>query len=369
MTGAIQAHLLRGGSPRDRCAMARHVISVGLRGPGATNPPAGGRMGPRGFRLAPRGVVPWKGGDGLPRGGSRQPGPGHRPVMVEEVVWALAVGPQGGLYVDGTVGGGGHARAILERSSPNGQLIGIDRDPEALDRARHNLAPFGDRVILRQGNYAELREILAELGVAWVRGVLLDLGASYEQLTSAERGFSFRGCGPLDMRFGPDGELTAQEIVNSWPEPELRDLFRSKGEEPWAARIARAIVRARPIDTTAQLAELVAGAVPARKGRIHPATRVFQALRMEVNQELYHIERGVEAAAQSLEPGGRFCVITYHSLEDRLVKVRMGKKVAHKERFRLLTSKPIRPTPQEVAGNPSARSAKLRVLERIREET
>jgi len=285
--------------------------------------------------------------------------------MVEEVVEALDAGPRGGVFVDGTVGSGGHARAILERASPAGRLIGIDKDPEALARAKENLACFGDRVLLRRGSYVDLLRILGELGLARVRGVLLDLGASYEQLTSAQRGFSLMGCGPLDMRFDPDSPLTAHQIVNYWSERDLRELFRSKGEEPWAGRIARAIVRNRPLQTTTQLAELVARTVPGRKSRIHPATRVFQALRMEVNQELPNISRGVEEAVECLEPGARLCVITYHSLEDRLIKALMRGKAALGDRFRVLTRKPTRPAPQEVARNPSARSAKLRVLERL----
>lgn len=328
----------------------------------------GSRTAPRSRGSAAARMLRWKGATGGNGGTSGSGSSAHRPVMVEEVVQALAVGPEPGFYVDGTVGSGGHARIILDRSTPGGKLIGIDTDPEALVRARENLAGFGSRVLLRQGNYARLQEVLREVGVPSVRGVLLDLGASYEQLTSSERGFSFRGCGPLDMRFGPDGELTAHDIVNHWSEPELRALFRTKGQEPLAGPIARAIVRARPVRTTAQLSQIVRSVFKGRRSRIHPATRVFQALRMEVNQELSNIQAGIEAAAEVLEPGGRLCVITYHSLEDRLVKLKMREKALAGTGFRMLTPKPLRPAVEEVAANPSARSAKLRVLQRLQRE-
>lgn len=344
-------------------ALLKQVISVGLCASGLPMVQAMGSAPRR-----PRGI---SGKLGAPRNlgnlssSGRKPGQAHLPVMAEEVARALNAGPQGGVFLDGTVGSGGHARVILERSSPDGRLIGIDKDPEALDRARQNLSCYGQRVILRRGNYADLGRILSEAGCYWVKGILLDLGASYEQLTSAERGFSVRGCGPLDMRFDPEAPLTAHQIVNFWSETQLRELFRSNGEEPWAGRIARAIVRSRPIQTSGQLAELVAGVVPGRRGRIHPATRVFQALRMEVNQELSNISRGVDAATRCLEPGGRLCVITYHSLEDRLVKSLMREKAASKERFMIITRKPLTPSDEELSRNPSARSAKLRVLEKL----
>lgn len=343
--------------------LARQVITLGLGGSGLLVPSPLG-LGPRRSHVSPPKTLNPKSLQGSPCSSGGNQGEVHIPVMAQEVLRALRASPEGGVFLDGTVGSGGHARLILEQSSPNGRLIGIDKDPDALDRARQNLSCFGERVVLRRGNYADLGRILAETGLLGVRGVLLDLGASYEQLTSAQRGFSFRGYGPLDMRFDPESPLTAHEIVNFWSEAQLRELLRTKGEEPWAARIARAIVRTRPIQTTQQLAELVARTVPARRSRIHPATRVFQALRMEVNQELSNISRGVEAATQCLEPGGRLCVITYHSLEDRLVKVLMRDKAASKETFGLLTRKPVVPSVQEVAQNPRARSAKLRVLER-----
>ncbi len=362
MRGMLQSPQACPEKPRRNRLLARQVITLGLCGSGfLMASPLG--LAPR-RRSSCKALGP-KSLGGSPSSSGGNPGQAHIPVMAEQVIRALNAGPEGGVFLDGTVGSGGHARLILEHSSPEGRLIGIDTDPDALDRARKNLSCFGDRVVLRRGNYADLGRILGEVGFFWVKGVLLDLGASYEQLTSAPRGFSLKGCGPLDMRFDPESPLTAHQIVNFWSEVELRDLFRSKGEEPYAGRIARAIVRARPIQTTQQLAELVARTVPARRTRIHPATRVFQALRMEVNQELSNISRGVEAAAQCLEPGGRLCVITYHSLEDRLVKSLMRGKAASKERFGLPARKPILPSPEEVAQNPRARSAKLRVLERL----
>jgi len=320
----------------------------------------------------------------LPRGAWQEPclGPGgsgtdprgeagalhrsHQPVMVEEVLEGLAVRGVG-LYVDGTLGGGGHARAILERSAPEGRVLGIEWDPEGLARAGSRLVSFGERLLLHEGSYADIRQILAVRKLHPARGVLLDFGASYEQLTSAQRGFSIRNPGPLDMRFSPRSSLTAAQIVNHRSEQELTELFRAKGEERWAGRIARAVVRARPLTTTGELADLVTRVVPGRRGRIHPATRVFQALRMEVNRELENIQRGIEGAVQCLEEGGRLCVITYHSLEDRLVKRSFREMAAggSDRPFRVRTPKPIRPAARELAANPSARSAKLRILERV----
>jgi 16S rRNA (cytosine1402-N4)-methyltransferase len=247
--------------------------------------------------------------------------------------------------------------------------LGIDWDPGSLERARGNLETFGDRLLLQEGNYGDLPEILMGQGLGPVDGILLDLGASYEQLTSSEGGFSIRASGPLDMRFSPRTRTNAGEVLNHRSEGELREIFRVKGEERWAGRIARAIVRSRPLSTTGELARAVARAVPGRRGRIHPATRIFQALRMEVNQELENIQRGIQRGAGCLTRKGRLCVITYHSLEDRLVKgLFRGKDTLDAvERFRVLTRKPVRPSAEEIRINPSARSAKLRVLERMQE--
>ena len=290
----------------------------------------------------------------------------HRPVLVQEVLAAMAVRP-GGLYVDGTIGGGGHARALLAASAPDGRLVGIDWDPAALDRARRNLAGLEDRVFLHQANYGDVEEILGRGRVGRVQGVLLDLGASLEQLTSPERGFSIQADGPLDMRYSPGNPVTAMEIVNHRPQRVLEEIFRRYGEERWAGRIARAIVRSRPLATSQELARLVVAVVPGKRGRIHPATRVFQALRIEVNQELGNLEHGIRGGAACLERAGRLCVISYHSLEDGLVKRLFREMVAStgKGIFRILTPKPIRPGAAEIRENPSARSAKLRILERM----
>lgn len=287
----------------------------------------------------------------------------HKPVMVEEVLDILAVGEEG-IYVDGTLGSGGHAEAILKKGGSGVRLLGIDRDPEALLRASRRLAPFGDRVILRQGSYSQVEAFLKELGYSMARGVLLDLGASYEQLTSPTRGFSFRESAPLDMRFDPESsELTAHRIVNFWPQEVLEEIIRRNSQEPMASRIARSIVRNRPIRDTQHLAQVIARAVP-RKGRIHPATRVFQALRIEVNQELDHLKRAMDSIPQCLQEGGRMCVISYHSLEDGIVKRAMRALASGDPSFHILTPKPLRPRTEEVAQNPSARSARLRALER-----
>jgi 16S rRNA (cytosine1402-N4)-methyltransferase len=288
----------------------------------------------------------------------------HRPVLLQEVLAGLDVRPQR-FYVDGTVGGGGHALAILERSSPDGRLLGIDWDPEALQRAGASLEPFGNRVLLRKGNYADMQEILASLGIDEVHGVLLDLGASYEQLTSRDRGFSFGQSGPLDMRFSPGLSVSARDIVNHWSEGDLRDLFKRYGEERWAGRIARAVVRSRPLCTTGELADLIVRSAPGRRGRLHPATRVFQALRIEVNRELENIRRGVQAGVKLLAVNGRVCVITYHSLEDRIVKQLFKELAGSESALRILTPKPMRPGPTEIHCNPRARSAKMRIMQRL----
>jgi 16S rRNA (cytosine1402-N4)-methyltransferase len=282
---------------------------------------------------------------------------------VQEVLEGLDVHPQG-LYVDATIGSGGHTKAILEYAAPNGRVLGIDWDPEALQRAKKNLKSYGDRVLFQEGNYVDIESILGQRGLKKVQGVLLDLGASYEQLTAKDRGFSVRVSGPLDMRYSPRNSLTADHIVNHRSERELKELFQSYGEERWAGRIARALVRCRPFRSTGELAQLVARVVPGRRGRIHPATRVFQALRIEVNRELQNVENGIRGAAACLEKGGRLCVISYHSLEDRVVK-RLFKEMASSEGgtgFRVLTRKPIRPSPDEVRDNPRARGAKFRIL-------
>ncbi len=274
----------------------------------------------------------------------------------------LAVKP-GGLYVDGTVGLGGHAAEILRRSAPDGRLIGADRDAEALERARPALAASSDRVRLLHADY---RDLPALLGEEAADGILLDLGVSSAQLDASERGFSFRAEGPLDMRMDRSRGATAAEVVNRMPEKELADLIYRFGEEPASRRIARAIVLARRrarVETTTALAAIVRKAAGrSRRTRLDPATRTFQALRIHVNRELEGLCSALEALARRLASGGRLGVIAFHSLEDREVKRTF--RALHGQGFRLLTRKPVRPGPAEVSQNPRARSARLRVIER-----
>jgi 16S rRNA (cytosine1402-N4)-methyltransferase len=287
---------------------------------------------------------------------------GHVPVLLAETLETLAVRP-GGLFVDGTVGLGGHAAAILRASAPDGRLLGLDRDGETLARAAQALRPFGERVRLE---HADFREIPQRLGGERAQGVLVDLGISSAQLDDPERGFSFQAEGPLDMRMDRGEGETAGDLVNRLPERELADVIYLYGEERRSRRIARAIVRARertPIRTTTELAEIVRRASP-RSGRpgLHPATRTFQALRIRTNRELDGLGTALRAAAQCLAPGGRLAVIAFHSLEDREAKTTLRALAA--EGFSLVTRKPVRPTEAEVSANPRARSARLRGLRR-----
>lgn len=303
--------------------------------------------------------------------------------MPQEVLAALEPRP-GGIYLDGTVGGGGHARLILEASAPDGRLIGLDRDPAALLRAGEVLAPFGDRAVLRHRNFSEAAEVLSELGIEGLDGMLLDLGVSSHQLDTPERGFSFRAEAPLDMRMDPTAGETAAEVLNTADAAELARIFREYGEERWAGRIARRIVKVReerPLRTTGELAELVRDAVPGGHvpSRIHPATRVFQALRIHVNRELEHVDAGLRRGLDLLRPGGRLAVISFHSLEDRIVKHLFQQEAkgclcppripacicGHIPRVELLTRKGVRAGEAEVADNPRARSAILRAVRRL----
>lgn len=303
----------------------------------------------------------------------------HAPVMVREVLAALSVRP-GGRYVDGTVGGGGHAFAIMEAASPGGSLLGIDKDPHALERARRRLARFGEDVRLVQGDYAEMGRICRELAFVPVHGVLLDLGLSSLQLEAAERGFSFQREGPLDMRFSPDQRLTAAQIINEYSEEELADILRRYGEELQARRIARRIVERRPLHTTSQLAKVVEEAVGGRaRRRSHPATRTFLALRSAVNQDLLSLDAALPQAYGLLGDLGRLAVLSYHSLEDRLVKAFIRREsqdcfcpprqpvctCGHRAGLRPVSRGAVRPSPEEVAANPRSRSARLRVAERL----
>ncbi|MCK5793299.1 MAG: 16S rRNA (cytosine(1402)-N(4))-methyltransferase RsmH, partial [Anaerolineales bacterium] len=243
----------------------------------------------------------------------------HIPVLFQEVLDVLNPVP-GGLYVDGTIGAGGHSRGILERSSPDGQLIGIDRDPAALALAESNLAEFSDRVTLIHGSYVELVSHLNNRNWHAVDGILIDLGLSTMQLDTPERGFSFRFDAPLDMRFDPDQSFSAADLVNEYTREELAEIIFTYGEEKFSRRIADAIIANRPLATTKELAELIKGVVPYTRSKIHPATRTFQALRIVVNNELNALEAFLPAALEVLKPGGRLAVISFHSLEDRIVK-------------------------------------------------
>jgi len=286
---------------------------------------------------------------------------GHVPVLLAETLELLAVKP-GGFWVDGTVGLGGHAAALLHACAPDGRLLGLDRDTETLERARQALSPFGARVRLEAADFREMAERLRGEGAD---GVLLDLGVSSAQLDDPERGFSFQADGPLDMRMDRSQGETAADVVNRTRESELCDLIHRYGEERASRRIARAIARAREtrrIRTTAELAEIVRRAAGRRRSRIHPATRTFQALRIRVNRELEGLGGAVERAADCLKPGGRLAVIAFHSLEDRAVKVAFRGLATRG--FRILTRKPVRPGEAEVRRNPRGRSARLRALER-----
>jgi len=292
----------------------------------------------------------------------------HTPVLYQQVLSALDPQP-GCLIIDGTIGAGGHAEGILERSAPSGQLLGLDRDPVALPLALQRLERFGARLQLRQGSFRDLSAHAAALGWQAVDGILLDLGLSSMQLADPRRGFSFQSEGRLDMRFDPGQELEAAELVNRLPEPELASLIARYGEDPRARRIARAIVAARPLRTTTELAELVARAVRSRGSRTHPATRTFQALRIAVNEELTALEQALPQAVELLKPGGRLVVIAFHSLEDRLVKRFCREASLSTEerpaRLRRITRKPVRAELEELERNPRARSARLRAAEKI----
>ena len=307
----------------------------------------------------------------------------HRPVMAAEVVEYLAPRP-GGVYVDCTVGGGGHARAILEAAEGACTVVGIDRDPEAIAAAGERLAEYGGRVLLIRGNFRNLQRVLETCGLEQVDGVLMDLGVSSYQLDTEERGFSYWGEGPLDMRLGPDAPFTAEQLLATAGVEELTRILREYGEERWAGRIARAIVERRkrsPIRTAADLVALIKEAVPApaRTGGPHPARRTFQALRIAVNDELGALEEGLGQAIEALAPGGRIVVISFHSLEDRIVKRRFQEEsrgcvcppelaacaCGRRPRLKVLTRKPVVPGDWEREENPRSRSAKLRAAERV----
>jgi 16S rRNA (cytosine1402-N4)-methyltransferase len=302
----------------------------------------------------------------------------HEPVLYKEIIHALQ--PQkGGRYVDGTLGAGGHARGILEASAPDGQLLGLDVDPQALAIARETLAPYEHRIHLVQASYTTLSEQLKKLQWDSVDGIVLDLGASSMQFDTPERGFSFQNDAPLDMRFGPHATQTAADIVNSYSERELADLIYEYGEDRDSRKIARAIVNKRPLHTTRELVAAIEAVSPRRGDRVHPATKTFQALRIAVNEELSSIESVLPQAVAGLRSGGRLAVISFHSLEDRIVKefFRSQSKdlinppyeriyeVERKAIIKEVNRKPITPSDEEIKDNPRARSAKLRIAEKM----
>jgi len=310
---------------------------------------------------------------------------GHLPVLVDEVIEMLAPAP-GSLHIDATLGAGGHTERILEAASPEGRVLGVDADPAAIHRVEVRLrARFGERLVLREGNFRDLATIAPEAGFGAVDGALFDLGLSSYQLADRDRGFGFRAGGPLDMRFDTSRGVPAAELLASLDAAELTALFRRYGEEPKAGRIARAIVDARrtaPITTAEELAALVervAPPDPRKRRRIHPATRVFQALRIAVNEELEALQAGLAAALDLLRPGGRLVVLSYHSLEDRIVKRFFQAErrgcicppqlpvcvCGRNPRLRLVTNPSLTPTAAEIAANPRARSARLRAAERL----
>ena len=301
----------------------------------------------------------------------------HKPVLYQEIIHSLQ--PKSpGRYVDGTIGAGGHARGILEACAPEGCLLGFDLDSQALALARETLAPYGKRVVLVQASYLSLLETMQRLGWDAVDGIVIDLGVSSMQLDTSERGFSFNNDASLDMRFNRDVGLTAAQLINSTSETDLANLLFQYGEEPRARKIARMIVQARPVTTTLQLAEIVKKAYPGHS-RVHPATRTFQAIRIAVNDELTVLEQALPIAIQTLRPGGRLAVISFHSLEDRIVKdfFRRESKdwinppyekiyeIERKATLKEMTRKPITPGTDEIELNPRARSAKLRVAEKL----
>jgi 16S rRNA (cytosine1402-N4)-methyltransferase len=315
-------------------------------------------------------------------GGSVASDPGgyfpHQPVLYHEILEILA--PESGeVYLDGTLGAGGHAEGILKASAPRGRLLGLDLDPEALAIARQRLLDFQERAIIKQASYLSAADILAEIGWEKVNGIVLDLGVSSMQIDRPGRGFSFLGEGPLDMRFNQDSGRNAADLVNNLGEEELANLIYQYGEERFSRRIARAIVVSRPIHTTQDLAALIKKAVPGYESHIHPATRTFQALRIATNKELETLSEALPRLADCLAPAGRIAIISFHSLEDRIVK-RFFKlesqdcicppeqpvcTCGHTASLKVLTKKPVRATEQEIQQNPRSRSAKLRVAEKL----
>ena len=306
----------------------------------------------------------------------------HISVLLEECLEGLAIKPDG-IYVDGTLGGAGHSSRIAAKLT-TGRLIGIDRDPVALKAAGERLAPYADRVTLVHSNFCEIKQVLQDLQIPGVDGILLDLGVSSPQLDDAQRGFSYMADAPLDMRMNSQDSLSAYEVVNAWPQEELKRILYNYGEERYAPQIAAAICRkreAKPIETTLELVDVIRSAMPpaALREKQHPAKRSFQAIRIAVNDELGSVEKVMCDAVECLNPGGRLAIITFHSLEDRIVKTGMADAArgctcppnfpvcvcGNKPKVKLITRKPIISGDEELERNPRARSAKLRVCEKL----
>jgi len=307
----------------------------------------------------------------------------HRPVLLEECIQGLAIRPDG-LYIDGTLGRGGHSEEIVKRLTQGGRLICIDRDSQAIEAGKARLAPWAGQITFLHGNFGDLAQLLDDAGIEKADGMLFDLGVSSPQLDDSTRGFSYMADAPLDMRMDQSGGMTAAEVVNQWTQEELRRILYQYGEERYAPQIAAAIVRRRqdrPIQTTMELVQIVREAMPARalKEKQHPAKRSFQAIRIAVNDELASVDRMLQAAVPRLNPGGRLAVITFHSLEDRIVKTGLAEFArgctcppdfpvcvcGKKPQIRLVSRKPILPSEEEVRDNPRARSAKLRAAEKL----
>jgi 16S rRNA (cytosine1402-N4)-methyltransferase len=301
----------------------------------------------------------------------------HIPVLFSEVLDLLRPQP-GGQYIDGTLGAGGHTTGILEASAPDGRVLVFDRDLEAIQFTRRRLEPYGERVVFINNSYAMMNKLASENGFNAVKGVLLDLGLSSRQLADSSRGFSFLREGPLDMRFDSSSKATAADLINNLTKDELVEIFKRFGEVRHSERIAGIILANRPLQTTAELADLIKAEM-GQKGRIHPATQVFQALRIAVNDELAELERGIEAAINVLEPGGRLAIISFHSLEDRIVKHTFRdlskdcicppeQPVCNcnvRARVRLVTRRAVKASSDEVLSNPRSRSARLRAVEKL----
>jgi len=316
-------------------------------------------------------------GGGRDIGSSSEPLP-HQPVLYQQVLDALR--PESGRdYLDGTLGAGGHAEGILKASTPNGRLLGLDRDAVAIQIAQRQLSPFSERFVIRQASYQQAKKILREIGWSHVHGILLDLGASSMQIDEASRGFSFMEDGPLDMRFNQQEGTTAEKLVNSLNEKDLAEILWQYGEERYSRRIARAIVKQRPIHTTSALATVIRQAVPGYEKHLNPATRSFQALRIATNRELETLSLSLNGLVECLYPGGLIAIISFHSLEDRIIKQFFKKEsndcicpseqpictCKHHATLNIITKKPVMPTSEEINQNPRARSARMRVAQKI----